>query len=82
MDSDKLDEIKIEGLSSLKVLHLRLLKPVDVISIESLNSLEEFDFRIRHEINTDLKKHPFNLLNGKIEKFYIKIVFILDTRLK
>ena len=72
IDSDKLDEIKIEGLSSLKFLHLRLVKPVEVISIESLNSLKEFDFEIKHEINGELKKHLFNLLNRKIETFYYK----------
>ena len=72
IDSDKLDEVKIEGLSSLKVLILQLKKPVEVISIESLNSLKEFEFQTKHEINGELKKHLFNLLNRKIETFYYK----------
>ena len=52
---------------------MELKKKVEVISIESLNSLIEFEIKIKHEINAELQKHLFRLLNWKMEKFYIKI---------
>ena len=43
-----------------------------------MNSLKEFDFQSQHEINTELQKHLFKLLNRKIEKFYFNIETSLD----